>query len=183
MSRQRHIICAMGGFLVAAASAFFALPAGAHSFDVDIVFAQTTPAAARDGFLREFRRASDERDSHGDEESDGHLGGLDVYSNVVVLGGDSPDSSGVFIVVAGGDAGCGAVAAGPSVIVIDAALLAGMADAAPFRADYESRYGALPDPLELSGYLVARQIDAMVRPLGGADDTAALRQDLPGLCN
>ena len=71
--------------LAAFLSAFAATPARAHSFDVDIVFPESAPADARDSFLREFRRASAERDGHAGDESDGHLGGLDVYTSATAL--------------------------------------------------------------------------------------------------
>jgi hypothetical protein len=55
-------------------------PARAHSFNLGFVTTLTGPHASRgkqalDGFLL----ATGERDAHPGEESDGHLGGLDVY--------------------------------------------------------------------------------------------------------
>ncbi len=181
MSKRFHISSIQGAFSAVVFSVLVTGPALAHSFDVDIVFSQSTAAALRNDFLAAFRRASAERDSHANEESDGHLGGLDVYSKVKVLGSGDAEVTGTFIVVA--DADCAAVAADQVGIVIDAAQAAGMADAAGYRSDYENRYGALPSELVLSGYLVARQIDAVVRPLGGVGDVAALREAVPGLCN
>ena len=64
--------------------------AKAHSFNVAMVIALAEPSIAdaaqvRNGFLLSTR----ERDSHPDEESDGHLGGLDVYLYTVDLGRES----------------------------------------------------------------------------------------------
>ena len=89
--------------LASVLSILAATPTLAHSFDVDIVFPQSATAAARDNFVREFRRASAERDSHAGEESDGHLGGLDVYSNVTELNGGDQSLTGIVVVVADGE--------------------------------------------------------------------------------
>jgi outer membrane PBP1 activator LpoA protein len=76
---------------VAAAAILLSMSAAnAHSFNVALLVGQSGPAASegdqiRDGFLLATR----ERDSHPDEESDGHLGGLDVYF-FVVEGRDDP---------------------------------------------------------------------------------------------
>ena len=56
----------------------------AHSFKVALVASVSGPKAgpgkhARDGFML----ATTERDSHPDQESDGHLGGLDVYVTLI----------------------------------------------------------------------------------------------------
>jgi len=57
---------------------------GAHSFQVGFLAPMSGPQAgsakqALDGFML----ATTERDSHPDEHSDGHLGGLDVYVRLV----------------------------------------------------------------------------------------------------
>jgi hypothetical protein len=74
----------MKALIVAAAliAGLAGMPGGAkaHSFNVGLVIALSEQSdanirQARDGFLLATR----ERDSHPDEESDGHLGGLDVY--------------------------------------------------------------------------------------------------------
>ncbi len=79
------------GVLAAAAilAALPAAPAGAHRFNVGLLVPLSGPSAfagrqMRDGFLLATR----ERDGHPDEESDGHLGGLDVYLLAVDHGGD-----------------------------------------------------------------------------------------------
>ena len=56
----------------------------AHSFNVALLASVSGPMAgpgknARDGFML----ATTERDSHPDQESDGHLGGLDVYVTLI----------------------------------------------------------------------------------------------------
>lgn len=59
-------------------------PVSAHSFKVALVATVSGPMAgpgkqARDGFML----ATTERDGHPDQESDGHLGGLDVYVTLI----------------------------------------------------------------------------------------------------
>jgi hypothetical protein len=159
-------------------------PALAHSFDVDIVFPGLAPAELRDGFLREFRRASAERDAHSNEESDGHLGGLDVYSRVLLISEAERRLTGAFVVLAPGvSCGSAMAIAAPTAVVIDMERLAAMTEAASHRADYGRRYGTLPDDAALDGYLVARQIDVIVRELGGVDDIAALRDRTGSRCD
>ena len=65
----------------------FAPPAWAHSFNVALIIpASPEGREIRDGFML----ATTERDSHPDEESDGHLGGLDVYVTVIEAGESGP---------------------------------------------------------------------------------------------
>ncbi len=176
---RRASCLALAGVL----SVLAATPASAHSFKVDIVFPQSASVAARDDFLREFHRASAERDGHADEESNGHLGGLDVYTNATELSGSDDSLTGVFVVMVGEGTCQLAAAASPSGIVIDAARFATVAGATIYKAAYQRRYGGLPADAALAGYLVARHIDAIVRPLGGVDDVAALREGLQVLCD
>ena len=55
-----------------------------HSFNVALV----VPAGERVQAMQAFLLASGERDRHANEESDGHLGGLDVYVSVVEMDAD-----------------------------------------------------------------------------------------------
>ena len=55
-----------------------------RSFDVAFV----VPAGAHVQAMQAFLLASGERDRHANEESDGHLGGLDVYVSVVEMDAD-----------------------------------------------------------------------------------------------
>ena len=55
-----------------------------HSFDVAFV----VPAGAHVQAMQAFLLASGERDGHAFEESDGHLGSLDVYISVVEMDAD-----------------------------------------------------------------------------------------------
>ncbi|MHA1554363.1 MAG: hypothetical protein ACTSU0_08135 [Alphaproteobacteria bacterium] len=157
--------------------------ARAHSFHVEMLFPAHSTTATADSFMREFLRAAAERDGHPGCACDGHLGGLDVTANATRA--DTAGAvSGTFLVIAGGPPGCGLVpdAASRTAIVINASQTAALPEAASYRAAYVRRYGKLPDDEALSGYLVARQIDALVRPLDGVDDIASLRAALPPVC-
>jgi len=89
-------------------------PAAAHRFNVALLATVSGPMAlpgkqARDGFML----ATTERDAHPDQESDGHLGGLDVYVNVIdprqstaaarAAIGKLIDQGGIDFVIAAGD--------------------------------------------------------------------------------
>ncbi len=68
------------GFSIGLILAMGTGPAQAHSFNLGFLTVLSGPHASQgeqalDGFLL----ATGERDAHPDEESDGHLGGLDVY--------------------------------------------------------------------------------------------------------
>ena len=72
-----------------AATTLAANPALAHSFNVTLVIPLSGDAAVRGRQFRQgFMLATAERDSHPDQESDGHLGGLDVYVHVIDARGD-----------------------------------------------------------------------------------------------
>ena len=64
-------------------------PALAHRFNVTLVIPKSNAASVQGRqFLDGFMLATTERDSHPDQESDGHLGGLDVYVAVIDGRGD-----------------------------------------------------------------------------------------------
>ena len=64
-------------------------PAYAHRFYVALVIPFSNAVADQGRQYRQgFMLATTERDSHPDEESDGHLGGLDVYVSVIDSQGD-----------------------------------------------------------------------------------------------
>jgi hypothetical protein len=135
--------------------------------------------------------ATTERDSHPDETSDGHLGGLDVHVSVIDGEGDVAAGLGpklargeVDIVAAFGSEATlslvGRLLKGKNVVL----LLPGQSPfsdpgqpaVAAFVAAYESHYGRAPTAQAARGYNAARRVDAAVRAQGGVDDTAALRR-------
>ena len=64
-------------------------PALAHRFDVALVMPPSDDASAQGRQILEgFMLATAERDSHPGQDSDGHLGGLDVYVTVIDGTGD-----------------------------------------------------------------------------------------------
>ncbi|HSG95807.1 MAG TPA: hypothetical protein VLA28_09815, partial [Afifellaceae bacterium] len=80
---MRTILTAIATVLLTMGAAY------AHSFNVALLVGSSGPAAGEDEQVRDgFLLATRERDSHPDEESDGHLGGLDVYLLMVEDRGD-----------------------------------------------------------------------------------------------
>lgn len=173
----------MGSFVKTVATAMLAVvtlstAAVAHSFNVTMV----VPAGGVEQATQGFLVASGERDSHAGQESDGHLGGLDVYFSVFevenfdtlrarVLASD-PD----IIALVGAELADNGVQA--AFDGADAWLLPVYAVSAPARREF------LPDDptgdvAQLS-YVAARLIDLAVRAQGGADDSDALRAVVAG---
>jgi substrate-binding family protein len=130
--------------------------------------------------------ATAERDSHADETSDGHLGGLDVH--IVPMPADAastePGLKNVrqdtidIAVVLGTDARAKqAVAAlDPSTVILSAGTISpGQADAeTTFAQRFEAAYGTQPDLWAAQGYNAARRVELAVRKLGGVNDRSAL---------
>lgn len=180
-------------FLAMAISVVLAAPAFAHRFNVAVVIPLTGDKAALGSQIREgFMLATTERDSHADEESDGHLGGLDVYVSLIDTQGDL--SADIARLAVQGTADIVAVlGAGPSQTLVagllegqDVALLApgqspftdaGQPGVTAFIAAYEKTYGAKPTPGAALGYNAARRIDVAVREQGAADVRDALRRN------
>ena len=183
----------MKAMMVAAAliAGIAGVPGGAkaHSFNVALVMALIEHSDANirqvhDGFLL----ATGERDSHPDEESDGHLGGLDVYLFPVDLKRES--LAGVrallhreqidILAVIGPDGAAEqirALVAGSKTVL----LAPGRLSSAPteaFAKAFQAAFGYAPARPAAEGYNAARRIDAAVRPLGGVGDSAALRRAL-----
>ncbi len=175
--------------------------ASAHSFNVALLIAVSEPSGAkreqvRDGFLL----ATKERDSHPDETSDGHLGGLDVHLYLA----DGADNSraeieallkrhAIDIVVAIGRPelmesiqrlaeNSHAILITPGLEPIPDPGRAGHNNRPPalraFLAAFEKEYGHQASACAALGYNAARRIDAAIRPLGGILDKTALRRAL-----
>jgi Periplasmic binding protein len=176
-------------FLVVAVIVSAALgidPAFAHRFNVTLVIEKSIAASERGGDIRDgFMLATTERDSHAGQESDGHLGGLDVYVTVLDEQADSFATQGGddIVVVFGSSETISAV--GSTLDGTNATLLvpgetpfsdAGQPEVAAFRSAYERAYGTAPTTQSAQGYNAARRIDVAVRAQGGVADTASLRR-------
>ncbi len=176
---------AMVAVLVAGAN-----PAPAHSFNVALVIPMSGAAEARGRqVLQGFMQATAERDGHPDQDSDGHLGGLDVYVTVIDGSGTidgavryAATQGGADIVAVFGPApmrervgelidGTGAVLLPPG----DSPFPDPVApEVAAFVSAYENEHGNKPSAHSARGYNAARRIDAAIRGQGGVDDPAAL---------
>ncbi len=177
--------------------ALAALPAAAHSFQTVIMPADSQSAEEwvvhfREGFLL----ASEERDSHAAQESDGHLGGVDVYLNDLLptedMDGFAPPPE--IAILPGPDAQLPDGWDKTASMVLPAAEedritprdrtyldRAAEPALAPFARRFEERAGRSPGSVETAGYLAGRRIDAALREAGGATDFAALQKALSAL--
>ncbi len=168
------------------------LAAHAHRFNLALVVPLTNTTAAEGQDVRKgFMLATTERDGHPDEESDGHLGGLDVYVSVVDGQGDIAakmaqiaNEGEIDIVVAFGSSKTRAAVTqalkGKGIAVLTPGespfSRADTPAVARFIAAYEKANGAKPSPHAAQGYNAARRVDAAVRAQGGVDDKASLEQ-------
>lgn len=163
-----------------------AMPAGAHGFRVGFIAPVSGPearvgASARDGFMLAAR----ERDGHADEESDGHLGGLDVYL-LIVDAGKGPESvrasirelvagreieflTGIFPPGLAESIRSRIVGGLPYFVdtVGNSAANAATMDGEPFAAAFAATFGRAPDRAAFRGYGAARAIDRAVRAVAG----------------
>ncbi len=158
----------------------------AHSFNVVVALPPGLSDAARADVSAAFLVASAERDGHAEEESDGHLGGLDVY--LTLAGADDtariaaarPD----IVVWTTGVAGAAGDAVALSPLPVSSArasdyLARASAPGLPaFAARFTDRTGQAPGAQATATYLAARQIDEAVRALAGVDDRAGLAERL-----
>ena len=180
MTRQIILIFA---WLLATAS-----PTLAHSFNVVMVVPGDLSQDIHRDMVLAFLVASEERDAHANQESDGHLGGLDVY--ITIAGPDERDriqaaDPDILSLPLRGDATFGdAVTFGPVNTTAPKAVAFLARPAAPGLAPFEQRFtaraGQTPGPEATAAYLAARQIGVAVRALGGVDDRAALARLLNG---
>ena len=186
----------MRGFLLLtlAVAAVAVRPGGAmaHSFNVLLLAPLSGQQAEAGKKMRDgFMLATQERDGHAGQESDGHLGGLDVYVSVADAGGAgivNPPASmnglGYEIVVALDANRASSLPAG----LEDAAVLSPgrtpfdnpsnhQADAiAAFVAAFQAAYGYEPSADAAQGYNAARRIEAAVRERGDASDAEYLQK-------
>ena len=131
--------------------------------------------------------AGREADGHSDKESDGHLGGLDVYvlpidyaagtASTLARVRELVEREGVEILTALADphtmAAIRHAAAETEAVVIELSAEAaptsdaGDPAAAAFAATFERDYGYRPSRHAFAGYAAARLIDRAIRALGG----------------
>jgi hypothetical protein len=154
------------------------MPALAHRFNVALVI---PPSDMGRQFLQGFMLAATERDGHPDQESDGHLGGLDVYVTV----SDGKKAIAADIVAAFGPEPpltlIGKLLDGTKAVLLPPGRSPfsspGLPGVAAFISAYEMKYGTKPTSQAAQGYNAARRIDAAVRAQGGLDDAASLRRN------
>jgi hypothetical protein len=166
----------------------------AHSFNVALLVGPSDSAENDAGQIRDgFLLATRERDSHPDEESDGHLGGLDVYLFPVdergdllagvraLLGQEAID----ILAVVGPDALTDKIrplTAGMQTVLLAPGRMTFPGAATPaeqvFVETFTAAFGYPPSQSAARGYNAARRIDAAVRAQGGVSDKAALDQAL-----
>ena len=176
------------GLLVGLLALIYLNPASSHSFNVGLI---GTPSvewtrATRQGFLLATR----ERDAHAFEESDGHLGGLDVYlldlgdladataaqrlveSEPLFAVGPAPNQAGAALLDAHGVVLVDPTRAGFWQAVVDDPTEVRTLDGAGFYDRFIKAHGRRPDVPALHGYLAARIIAAVIR-----QSTPGLRAD------
>ena len=165
-------------------------PAFAHRFNVALVI-PITSAGADQGrqYLEGFMLATSERDSHPDEESDGHLGGLDVY--VTVIDAQADPGAEIERIVSQAEIDIVAAFGSEETLSLVGKLLerenillllpaqtpfpqSDLPAVAAFATAYENRYGGRPSVQATQGYNTARRIDVAVRAQGGVDNTELL---------
>lgn len=182
-------------FLILAMIAEIALgidPALAHRFNVALVIPLMDATSVQGREIRSgFMLATTERDSHAGQESDGHLGGLDVYVTIINGRGDVEADIGrlvtqgeIDIVAAFGSektlSRIGTLLEGkPVVLLLPGETPFAKSDlpaVAAFVSAYERAYGRRPSSQAAQGYNAARRIEVAVRSQGGVDDTELLRR-------
>ena len=165
-------------------------PAYAHRFYVALVVPLSNAEADLGRqYHRGFMLATTERDSHPDEESDGHLGGLDVYVSVIDSQGEvrteiermvAQDRIDIVTVIGSGKtlSLAGKLLDGKNITLLPPGQSPfsqpEMPGVAAFTSAFESHYGDPPSAHAAQGYNAARRIDVAVRTQGGVDDTEEL---------
>ena len=154
-------------------------PALAHRFNVALVIGESDEGRQiRQGFML----ATTERDGHPDQESDGHLGGLDVYVIVTADIGRIAAQGGVDIVAAFGPektlSRIRKLLDGKKIVLLPPGQSPFSKPDRPavaaFISAYQRQYGARPSSSAAEGYNAARRIDVAVRAQGGVGDAASL---------
>lgn len=159
-------------------------PAFAHSFNLLMVLPEAVHTDAKQAFLL----ASEEQDRHALEESDGHLGGLDVYITFAIQTDIDAMSATVPDIIALPLAGVTlpAMVQTPFLPPIDPQsprarnILARASNPAlpPFEQRFSSATGRPPGPVAKAIYVSARIISEAVRTTNGVEDLRALQKNL-----
>lgn len=191
--RGSFLIFALG---LALLQALFSQSAQAHEFVVAIRVVGTERDLILADALRGFLLATEEKDGHPNETSNGHLGGMDVYiipqsAEVVVqfptlkvAPSDLPD---IMVVIGASDVSDVALekAGKESVTMSPGALHSAnswSSTASSFSNGFAARYNkAYQQPASkwaADGYNAARRIDDAIRRIGGVEDRAALERAL-----
>ena len=195
-NKVAYLRLAMIGAIIGAMIAEFAFaidPALAHRFNVALVIPLSNAVSVQGRQIREgFMLATTERDSHSDQESDGHLGGLDVY--VSVIDGQGDVAADIGRIARQGEVDIVAAFGSEATLSLVGKLLDGKRVAllvpgqspfskpdlpavAAFMSAYQREHGRGPSAQAAQGYNSARRIAFAVRAQGGVDDTAALVQN------
>lgn len=180
--------------LALAAAVLAAGPAAAHEFTAAILSVGEGREARLAEAVRGFLLAADERDGHGGQTSDGHIGGVDV--NILPLPAEAaggvgqlngrPDATPHVVVVVGPEKEASAAMAEASAnsAVLRPGTLPARAvwtDAAAadsFAERYRSAYGTAPTEAAAEGYNAARRLELAIRPLDGTEPRAELASAL-----
>jgi hypothetical protein len=166
-------------------------PALAHGFRVALIVPGANAGSVQGGeFQKGFMLAATERDGHPDQESDGHLGGLDVYVEVIYGQGDI--AAGFRRIAMRGEVSITVAFGSDATIARVRKFLGGKAVAllAPgqspfarsetppvvaFIAAYKMFHRRGPNAQAAQGYNAARRIEQAVRAQGGVSDRPLLR--------
>lgn len=162
--------------------------AWAHGFTAAMLIPGDLPTAREQAMVTAFLLAAAERDVHPAQQSDGHLGGLDVDLRVVRGG------CGEEIRVAEADVAMAPLACAPRPRAVpvwtgarrtppsiaEAEELARRLGVAldSFRSRFAARTGTPPPPEAVWAYLAAQAVDRAVRRLGGIEPREALARVL-----
>ena len=171
--------------------------AQAHRFSVLLLVPLSGPEAGvgeqnRNGFML----ATTERDAHPDQESDGHLGGVDVYVSTFDTESSpaaeppAPADGGGFDVIAvlagreGSDYPWLESLSGAKLYSRPTPFAQGSSSepaVTAFTEAFQRQYGVTPSADAAQGYDAARRIDAAVREEGGVSNPAALQDRLDAM--
>lgn len=167
----------------------FPLPASAHEFELLLLAPTGASQADIDDMRTAFLIASAERDSHPNETSEGHLGGMDVQLTLAVTDAAVADAALAFVAApfaVANDARVAALAAPGNAVIVDAPILArlpaDLLDASDGLAAFADRFRAeaarAPGPAAVAAYRSAKAVDLAIRPLGSVEDRDLLRKNL-----
>lgn len=174
---------------VALGVGFTVAPAYAHEFELLLLAPADATAVDLDDMQAAFLIAAQERDSHPNQTSEGHLGGMDVQLTLSVPDKAVADASLAFVAApfAGvNDAKVSALAAPGNAVIVTAQTLAvlpkevldGRDDLAAFADRFLAETGRTAGASAVGAYLAARAVDLAVRPFDSVDDRDKLRSAL-----